>query len=418
MKKYAVMLPIGYRGGTLRAAKNIAKSLVLAARMENQALEVVFSYPEIGNYDPSIEFADLLEYGISIRSTDWQVIPASSLTQAVKLFQRSGTRLLEKEYCLPKDGANDFFDCDLWILISDRLPAPIVPIKKYVVFIFDYIQRYVPDIWVGREAWQKQDGSQFSVARNAEHVYVTTPSTRMDAIAYAGVAPGRVSIAEMDFQPLEFPPSVNSQISIGGMEGFDQGYILLPTNASAHKNLLTALKALERYYQLLGGDLHVVVTGYDSHIFDPNQCKDREAELNTLTHIRECRELIKKSSALQAHLHFIGEVSDLHYAHYLAKARFLWNPTIYDNGTFSVIEGAYLGVPSLSARYPAMEFMNEKFKLQLTFSDPFDIKEIAAAICNLEAAAEAIKLPDQAELRKHSWESHASDLYHQIIQWG
>jgi glycosyltransferase involved in cell wall biosynthesis len=417
MKKYAVMLPIGYRGGTLRAAKNIAKSLVLAARMENQELEVVFSYPEIGNYDPSIDFADLLEFGISIRSTVWQVTPAASLSQAVKLFQRFGTRLVDKEYCIPKDGANDFFDCDLWILISDRLPAPIVPIKKYVVFIFDYIQRYVPEIWVGNEAWQKQDGSQFSLARNAEHVYVTTPSTRMDAIAYAGVTPRKVSIAEMDFQPIELPVRGKSPISIEGMEGTEKGYILLPTNASAHKNLLTALKALERYYLLLGGDLHVVVTGYDSNIFDPNQFKDREAGLNELAHIRECRELVKNSSALQSHIHFIGEVPDQHYARYLANARFLWNPTIYDNGTFSVIEAAYLGVPSLSARYPAMEFLDEKFKLQLTFSDPFDIKKIADAICSLEATAAAITLPSQAELRKHSWESHAADLYHQIIQW-
>ena len=51
MKKVAVMLPVAYRGGSLRSAKSLAKAIAVAAKEKNESIQVVFSYLKNGNYD-------------------------------------------------------------------------------------------------------------------------------------------------------------------------------------------------------------------------------------------------------------------------------------------------------------------------------------------------------------------------------
>ncbi|NNM58456.1 MAG: hypothetical protein HKM04_01405 [Legionellales bacterium] len=62
-KKIAVFLPIGYKGGTLKGAKNIAKMFYLGSRQAGEPVDVVFSC--IGKtYDIEREFSDLSALGI------------------------------------------------------------------------------------------------------------------------------------------------------------------------------------------------------------------------------------------------------------------------------------------------------------------------------------------------------------------
>ena len=110
----------------------------------------------------------------------------------------------------------------------------------------------------------------------------------------------------------------------------------------------------------------------------------------------------------------MGDVSDKVYARLLKNAQFLWHPALYDNGTFAVMEAAYLGVPSLSALYPAMEYMNQKFELNLQFFDPRNPQGMAEALLIMETAAASISVPHQSTLLKHEWKNHSLKLYKEI----
>jgi glycosyltransferase involved in cell wall biosynthesis len=62
----------------------------------------------------------------------------------------------------------------------------------------------------------------------------------------------------------------------------------------------------------------------------------------------------------------------------------LWHAGRIDNGTFSVVEAAGLGVPALSSDYPAMREMNEQFSLNLAWMDASDPQAMAQAIIDME----------------------------------
>jgi glycosyltransferase involved in cell wall biosynthesis len=93
----------------------------------------------------------------------------------------------------------------------------------------------------------------------------------------------------------------------------------------------------------------------------------------------------------------------------LNKAKFLWHPALKDNGTYSVIEAAYYGIPSLSSAYPPMHFLNEKFQLNLMFFDAENPREMAEKLKKMEEDYEQrVKiLPTREFLEQFSYKNVA-----------
>lgn len=410
MKKIAVMLPVGYRGGSLRAAKNLAKAIAWSARQKNDPIKVVFSYIKGGNYDLYSDFSDLKEFGIALRETVWQIFPKHTFTPLSPILKPAADKQVYDQYCLPVDGANDFTDCDLWLIVSDRLPAPVYPIKKYVCMVYDYLQRYVPAIFGGDEnLWRMQEVGFFCLVRNAERVFTTTPSTRADMIAYAGVPGSRIILLDMDFDPPD-----ETRLKLSNL-GLPDNYFIWTTNMAAHKNHLLALNALEKYYQDFGGDLDAAITGVNSEYLNVERDFPPGDMLVNVPHVIAARNKIASTPILKNRLHIFGNVSEIIYANILRKSKFLWHTNVYDNGTFSVIEAAYFRRPSLSADYPAMEYINNKFNLNLSFFNPRNAEEMAHALLAMEKSYKNIQLPDRNFLLQNTWKANSETLYNHII---
>ena len=408
MRKIAVMLPIPYKGGSLRAAKNIAKSIAYQSRKRGDDIQVVFSYVKNDIYDIYSDFSDLIKANIPLRETEWKVFSKESLQAAAALLGKNIAILEFDEFCLPVDGANDFNDCDLWIIISDRLPAPLFPLRKNAFVVFDYIQRYIPEIFGdSEELWDKQVACFMSSLRSSAKVFVTTPSTQQDLISYAGVEKHRTHLLELDFQ---LPNFVETTKNVN----IPKKYILWTTNAALHKNHINALKGYEIYLQEYGGTNHLVITGVDTEVFDPDFDLEDDSPFLNCVHINKIRGKLEKNKTLADHIHIMGNVSDRIYISILKNAQYLWHPALYDNGTFSVLEAAYLGVPSLSARYPAMTYFNQKFKLNLKFFNPRNPVEIADALTEMETSAKSIALPPKEALAQSGWENLSASLYNEI----
>jgi glycosyltransferase involved in cell wall biosynthesis len=79
-----------------------------------------------------------------------------------------------------------------------------------------------------------------------------------------------------------------------------------------------------------------------------------------------------------------GNLSERKYAKTLGGAAFLWHPGKIDNGTFSVIEAARLGVPALSSDYPAMREIDAQFALNLAWMDSVEPRNMAAQLKRME----------------------------------
>lgn len=410
MKKIAIILPIGYKGGTLRAAKNLAKGIAYQASEKKDNIQVVFSYHKDGDYQPLEDFVDLLDMGIILRETEW-INLSRDQARCVSLFTNIKNLHLDfSEYCIPSDGANDFLDCDLWIIISDRLVSPILAMRMTVFVVFDYIQRYVPEIFIDNDqVWNDQFRNLLYSVQHADMVMATTPSTMEDLISYAGVPRDRVCLLDLDFEPLEYSSKSPRKFA-------KNDYFIWTTNLGHHKNHKNALDALEIYWQEFDGLLDVVVTGVGTSLFNPENSLPENIIEKEFSHIHYFRRKIKENPSFARKIRLAGNVSDRQYTDYLINARFLWHPVIYDNGTFSVIEAAYLGIPSFSSSYPAMEYINRKFKLNILFFDPRSPRTIAKGLSFMEQSAGSISLPDRTSLQLHTWKNNSKTIYSQIMR--
>lgn len=398
IKKIAVFLPIGYRGGSLNAAKNIAKMLHLGSQKASEPVEIIFSC--IANYyDLDEDFNDLVALGIQVRETEWKVISKNEVENILQYsgFQQSFKVLDCNDYQIPTDQISNFHDCDKWILVSDRTDPPIAPIKDYIVIVYDYLQRYIPEIMNAINF-----NSLLHTVRSAKYVLTTTPSTQQDTIQFAGLSREKVLLAPIEFNPF-----------IKDIRPFKQTkkYFIWPTNLSIHKNHLNAFKGLLIYYEQLEGRLECIVTGVDTDYF--NNTKSEKFKDNYIDLILS---FLNRHSILKEKVKFMGNLPQSNYVDYIGQAEFLFHPTVMDNGTFSVIEAAYYNVPTLSHNYPAMSYINNKFNLNINFCNMVNPSEIAKNLYFMEKNVNNVKerLPAQTDLLRFSYENLALDYWNFI----
>ncbi|MBZ9896623.1 glycosyltransferase [Mesorhizobium sp. BR1-1-6] len=405
LKHITIILPFPYRGGSLRVTKTIARMIRAGSQRAGEPCKVRIGVLA-GVYDLAANFTDALEDGVDIVEFEWSDVSP----EAIHIANANQGRTVDLPfdiYQMPIDGIKNFADSDLWLVVSDRTNKPLAPIRPYVVFATDYIQRYVPEIFEGN-ASGSYDLPFLQTVRQASAVITTTPQTAEDVISYVGVPRTRVHLAPMDFDPTPLSGKAPSKKK-------GEGYFVWPTNTTKHKNHLRAFDALMEYYDLLGGKLRLKVMGPFSDYMNPDN-EDAPDWFRNIPYIQEIQKKIRSSSSIRRNVEFVGELSDAAYAATVTGAAFLWHPTIYDNGTFAVAEAAWLGTPSLSSGYPQMRYIGERFAIPIEFFNARSAPKMAASLKAMERAAGPLraKLPSREALSKHTWQHYASDYWRML----
>lgn len=388
--RIAVLLAHEYRGGTLRGAKLVADALACGARQAGQAVEIVLGHVDNPSLYADDDFADL-PASIGRRPFRWG---KASQAEAARAAAYAGAWLDASGPCVfPDDGINQFLDCDLWLLVSDRIPEPLLGLRPYVVLAYDYLQRHEPILT------PELNASFLDVAHRARRVWVTTQISREDAIQFAGIPSERVVLLPM-LAP-RFPPPRPGAARRG------RPYFVWPTNPSRHKNHANAIKALHLYYGEFDGrlDCRVVGTG-SSSIVALDAAQFACARSST-------------SGDDASPVAILGELPDGRYQALLAGAEFLWHPARRDNGTFCVVEAASLGVPALSSDYPAMREIEEALALGLAWMDPACPLDMARQLKHMEQQARDRRglLPNRQRLAEASLENAAPRYWEAAREW-
>jgi glycosyltransferase involved in cell wall biosynthesis len=385
-KRLAVIVPVRYRGGTLRAAKLLAVALAEGSRQRSEEIEVVFGHVDDASVYGVDDFEDLPP-AVTRRPFDWCLLDAAGALRAMTYAGFRTWRPSSDQYAVPDDGIRQFVDCDLWVIVSDRLPHPLLPVRPYVLLVHDYVQRYLPD---GRDP---QDSAFLAAARYAERVLVTTKFTEQDALQYAGLDPARV------FRVPMLAPRFEA-VEGGSTPADTRPYFLWTTNAAAHKNHVNAFKALRIYWQELEGTLDCHVSGANtSGLLDVGR-----------RHLELLGSSPEDRATLRARIRVLGELPDISYRRELIRAGFLWHPARNDNGTLSAIEAAHLRVPCLSSDYPAMREIDGQFELGLAWMPGDDPIGMARALRWMEDHYEQQRgvLPTTDRLRQQDAAALAS----------
>jgi len=386
-KKIAVLVPVEYRGGSLRGAKLLVEALYVGSRQWGEDVDVVLLY--LKSADNSQEPSDSDER-IKQRPFQWKVLDAQTARRAMRYAGHDGWEPDSTKYVVPDDGIKQLLDCDAWIIVSDRVQAPLLPLRPCIFMVYDYLQRYE------RVMSKSTDEYFISAVRRAQKILVTTEFTKQDAIQYAGVEVNRIAKVPMlapDFSKIE-------QKILSTPE---QPYFLWTTNAGAHKNHVNALKAIKFYYETLGGKLFCYVTGVNTdNLLD-----------NSAPHLQSLSALVNSSAELTERVKWLGELPDSEYRNVLANATFLWHAGKIDNGTFSVVEAASLGVPGLSSSYPAMREMDTQYSLKLSWMNAVDYTEMAHKLKDMELTylSKKAQLPSPEVLAEQGVEKLAAQYW-------
>lgn len=370
-KKVAVILPVGYLGGSLRGALLLANAIRKGSLSLNEACQVIFYHQDDPIYKR--EMFSELDKGVSIRSFSWKKIGVDEAKRAMVYAGYEEWDFDSDEYVIPDDGINYGFDCDLWLVISDRIEAPILPVKPTVIMVYDYLQR--------RNNFLESSRNDIfiDVVRRADKVMVTTNFTMQDALNYAGIKKERIVKVPMLIPDFSEGPQDDFQGEIIGAAKIQEDieserYFIWTTNTNPHKHFEKVVEALRLYYEVYEGELQCYITGVNT---------DKLLH-NDIPAIDSARKQFASSKKLKRNIKFKGNLSDAEYKMVLSSSNFLLHSSHGDNGTFSVVEAAYLNVPSLCNKYPAIEEMNKDFQLNLTFFDVFNVHEMAKKIKLME----------------------------------
>ncbi len=385
------------RDGTFRWFKHVAMMLKRGASERSVPLDVVLSVLE-GTYDLDAEFSEFKAMGISVRPTEWRKISRQEAGRILQLMGQNNPNLQGGPYVLPSDGCNDFMDCDYWLFISDRLSGHLLALRPYGVLVADYIQRYVPRGF-DDEFYRMQAESLIPMVQGAQFVITTTPATALDANNYAGIPRRRIH---------QFPIFIERVSSSRANPPTAQKYLMWSTNCGPHKNHERALRALQKYYEDFEGGLKTVVVGRETELFDP-LVVDERATHNP--YVNEVRKMISSSATLRDNMIIPGGLPQERFIAAIEHACFVLVPNLYDNGCFTVVDAAYLGVPALIADYPAARHLDETLRLNSKFFDPYDSNELAAMLKVMETDGRPIQLPAKEFLDGFAWERLAGRFF-------
>ncbi|MBZ9869797.1 glycosyltransferase [Mesorhizobium sp. BR1-1-9] len=392
-KRLAVIVPVAYRGGSLRGAKLLAEALLQGSQKAGEEAEIILGHlDDKGLYSDS-DFKDMPKE-ILRRPFKLKSIDRHTAQRAMKLIGFDAWEPNANEYSTFNDGIKYFDDCDLLIIISDRLLSPVLRFKPVIHVVYDYIQRYI-------DILDNNQNQQFiNVAQRADQIFVTTEFTRRDAIDYAGLPTNKV---------LKLPMLAPVFTKDRAMKDAREKYFIWTTNAAPHKNHRNALEALALYYEELEGELDCYVTGVNT----------KKLFKGRMEHLKDAKELLRASPLLREKVKVLGELPEKTYRRVLGKSQFLWHAGTIDNGTFSVVEAASLSVPSLSSDYPAMREMNQQFSLGLTFMDANDPEGMATMLKHMELNIQekVAALPSRTVLEKQDISRLAPVYWKAAAEW-
>lgn len=407
-KKIAIILPVGYLGGSLRGAILIANSLLEQSVKNGDHCKIIFYHIEDKIYKN--DMFEELDARITLRPFKWKTLNHLEAIRSMEYAGYEGWEIKNDAYLVPDDGLNFGFDCDLWFIISDRLKKPLLPVKPTVMMVYDYLQRR--NNYINQKLKQSSENlneTYISNARFADKVLVTSQFTYNDAIQYAGIKKERLTKV-----PMLIPDFVNNN-SYSELDEIPQvlenkksePYFIWPTNSSQHKNCDKIFRALKIYYDIYAGQLNCLITGVDT---------DKLLTLN-FEHTKDAKKTYSESKNMKRKVKLQGNLSDHEYKLILKESSFLLHSSHGDNGTFSVIKAALFNIPALSNKYPAIEEMDKNYKLNLTYFDVFDVHNTAKKLKWMEIHCSQAKaaLPSPQEFRSKIY-NHSGEMYWEAVR--
>jgi glycosyltransferase involved in cell wall biosynthesis len=404
-----LFLQIPYEGGVWETTKDLVRALVEINR-ERQQLTLTVAVEEAQKDTGPLEE---LAPELPLERFRFGEI---SRAEGAWLLEKVGKSLSPNPpgvFSFMKGCESAALRADAWLALVDRFWAPLLPLRPYGVVVYDMIQRHSPQGFAPVFLQWMKEGMKPTV-REAHTVLVTSTATRDDAIAEYQLDPSRIEMVPVACEPhRRF-----SSVAIDPVPRARAPFILSVANASGHKGAEVLLRAYARLKKQVRGHVPLLVlAGWRTDALAPSY----RGGLDDKYWIR-IRQLIRELGLVDNRdLACLGFVSDSQLLDLYQRCAVVVNAAKHDNGSFSLIEGAYFGRPLISSRYPAVESLCERFGISPRF---FPIDDDAGLAMALEQALQEKpvqgddlkSIRDRLRVPELSYRLYAERIYRILVE--
>ena len=374
-RRVHLFLPQAYQGGVWEATRTLVNALATVERQRRQ-LELTLAVPVtqvVTGLDPEIK------------------------VERLALLVRDGESL---------PFAPSMPEADAWFALVDRFPAVLQAARPLGMIVHDVIQKYVPEAFPVRFHTHDWPIIRQTIARSAR-IITTSDVTRADVMAEYGLPGERVALVPVACEPVRrFGTLVPERVAV------PDGCILNPCNATPHKGAAVMLRGYARL-RTQRAVPPLVLCGAETDRFDP------ASSVPPTPYWLQIRRLVQRLGLeVGRDVFFLGFVSDAQLADLFTRCSVVVNAARFDNGTYSLIEAHYFGKPTVCSRYPAAEWLYDRFEVPVrTFAIDDEVElaqrlteSLDAEPIHISAARASLAQP------RHSYARYAEQVYDVLVE--
>lgn len=238
--------------------------------------------------------------------------------------------LSDGDYYVPDDGINNFLDCQLWIFQAAGMKFPLLPIRPYIMNVFDYAPGFSVD---GHRVFSP---NVICNGYTAEAIFTLSDNLAKSLVKFIGLPERKVN--QCALLPLD---SYERKRNIKDKSQF-LWFIELASGQHA-------LEALRIYYNQMQGALECCIIGCSK-----KELADYYADAFTWC---EQESLISFKKAFSVPM----------YQKAFAQAQFIWHPVAKPRDWFMAIEATQEQVPFLACEDEGLRKLSNDFSLQIVW---------------------------------------------------
>jgi alpha-1,3-rhamnosyl/mannosyltransferase len=348
-----LFLHTAYLGGVWEGTKNLVKALVDINRQRRQLGFV------LGVNENQADTACLrrLAPDLRVEKLKYELFTLSEARDQLGAAYAYPDEQKRGQFCGWSGQNYPALRADAWFALLDRFPLPLLPARPHGVWVYDMIQRYVPEFFGEEffEHWVR--AGMRPTLRNANVIVTTSRATQQDVIDEYGIGPKQLRLVPLASEPHHrFGTLVAEPVDLPR-----EPFFLYPSNAGGHKGAGVILRAYARLKERLGDKAPLLVQcGTNSEVFSGKY----KPQPTDPPHWKVTRNLVKDLELEEGRdVVFLGFVNDRQLLDLYERCLVVVNAAKYDNGSYSLIEGRYFGRPLISTDYPAAVNLCERFQL-------------------------------------------------------
>jgi glycosyltransferase involved in cell wall biosynthesis len=229
-----------------------------------------------------------------------------------------------------------------------------------ITTLHDLQHIHYPEFFTRREL-NFRDAYYRKSAELSERVIVSFEHVKEDITKFYNISPEKIDVCPVGM-PVQIHVNQRRFDEIRGKYRLPERYLFYPANTWRHKNHIGLLRALKLLHDNYGMKIPLICTGYKYDDYYP--------EIQAVT--EELR--------LERFIHFIGYIPEEDMALLLKNATLVVIPTLYEAGSFSLMEAMVNEVPVVCSRVTSLPSIIGDPKYLF---DPNNVAEIAEKIAGI-----------------------------------